>query len=1084
MQGDLDQLWYTWSKNGLDSMAMGYRVRAASGDLRNTQGMRYRVLDRFLRYEPPQGLNINEFDARTAPTSYAFISNGQELLLIRKVFKGRDLAGRNSVFFTHLVAGLPDTFTMRDAIRLWDCPELWVDSEEQKAPNDTQLDPVPYALLKRYADRPQPAPALPFAAIRPQLESLLLAILAQNGFFQKITLVGHSRPAAALIYGLTHCLPLTLLGHNFTFSTYESTLTEIEATIVTTTTGAELANPTYLEMRLNDLPPVSPADAQRYKTYVETACNYLLSNSGETFLNFLKRMEAHDCRNAEQLIEEFNLAFGQGPLTFKQVETILTHAAEYADKLRDPLFQHQSATLLAEQEEYWLKQGQRTFQHTIATLVAGPTQPDPARQALATYLNGVATSLFSGLCSGLLQAKMLEAQGQNPWPMVKYYQELLTVLLPPAYNEPFWRGVLGEFKQPQYQSAIKTDALWPVQLWLLDQARKLPQPKNQQDLVQPWLEISSWEKLEKALALNLPPEWCYAAIYGRLQNIPQSALPAIQKHEPLFIATLQQLLRQGGKYLSDVVAFFQSMVKYRYPNATQFLLALVNTYPEFGFVQTIFASVGLKTPNRLQPAEITTVLIACSPEVIATCNRSLALAEYIQEFLLELTPAKLNTTNASQLLSQIDYLSGTGSFPPLAPINASLASHWLIMNKFIKAPNLDRHLLAKTETAIKHILHSGSQARAQQLIQPFADEFVPILAQKASTEADLEAIMDTLGQSMTGSRWDLLRWIAILTGQTKTRPYELLPYAASGMREAERTGKTQVELNQYLNALFPQQDKELLKKIDTALNNEIWPDSFRQKWESWRSSHKKGISMPSMPFVRSSTGRLPAPQQPITLPALNNSAATPASSREQINLTLPAQNVFPSSEPAQQTIQLVASLPDLKSHVSREAYSYVHKALPLLLPYWLDIKLQASRKDHLKSLNFEIRTLRLIHEDLRTIPNQTSLTLVAYLAEDILLADVIQRYLAPDSVAIKTLDPDRYLPSEITSFFNYMQEQKQEQVSFAHEALYYSGLRPLIRRYLLINHLEEQKKSVLRDIISKKDLQAFLERERPRIHFL
>src|SRR5712691_11568532 len=124
----LDQLWYTWSTSGLGSMSMGYRVRAASEGLYDTQGMRYRRVDRFLRYELPQGINMNEFDARNAPISFSFVNNGDETLLIRKVFKGRDLAGRNSVFFTHLIAGLPREFPARYAIRLWHCPQLWVDS--------------------------------------------------------------------------------------------------------------------------------------------------------------------------------------------------------------------------------------------------------------------------------------------------------------------------------------------------------------------------------------------------------------------------------------------------------------------------------------------------------------------------------------------------------------------------------------------------------------------------------------------------------------------------------------------------------------------------------------------------------------------------------------------------------------------------------------------------------------------------------------------------------------------------------------------------------------------------------------------
>src|SRR2546428_4396845 len=89
----LDQLWYTWSKDGLGSMSAGYRVRAASPGLYNLQDMRYRRVDRFLRYELPQGVNSSEFTGRIAPISLSFVDNGDEQLLIRKVFVGRDYAG-------------------------------------------------------------------------------------------------------------------------------------------------------------------------------------------------------------------------------------------------------------------------------------------------------------------------------------------------------------------------------------------------------------------------------------------------------------------------------------------------------------------------------------------------------------------------------------------------------------------------------------------------------------------------------------------------------------------------------------------------------------------------------------------------------------------------------------------------------------------------------------------------------------------------------------------------------------------------------------------------------------------------------
>src|SRR5579864_3653995 len=94
---ELDQLWFTWSTFGLGSMPMGFRVRAASEGFYDTQGLRYRRVNRFLSYKMPEGASVSEFNPNIAPISLSFVYNGeaQERLLIRKVFTGADGVGRN-----------------------------------------------------------------------------------------------------------------------------------------------------------------------------------------------------------------------------------------------------------------------------------------------------------------------------------------------------------------------------------------------------------------------------------------------------------------------------------------------------------------------------------------------------------------------------------------------------------------------------------------------------------------------------------------------------------------------------------------------------------------------------------------------------------------------------------------------------------------------------------------------------------------------------------------------------------------------------------------------------------------------------
>lgn len=1098
MQRDLDQLWYTWSPNGLDAIAMDYRVRAASGELHNTQSLRYRTLDRFLRYNPPQNMNSNELDARTAPVSYAFLSNGSEHLLVRKVFKGRDLAGRNSVYFTHLIAGLPDEFTARDAIRLWNS-RLWVESEDGKAANDTLLNPIPYQDLKRAADQAS-QPLLPFDSIRTKLEDLLLAILCQNGLTQEVYLVGHASLAAALIYGLTHCLPLSLLG-NFTFSTYESTVNEIDATFLTTITGAELADLTRLDIRPVDLPQANPAGIEKYRNYVTFVVTMLMARKSAEFLPFLKEMEERGCQSADQLIQNFNLDYGQGTLTFPQIETIITHPTRYTRKLLDAAFQQQSATVLLDPEQmgYWQKHGQKTFQLVVAQL-ASPTGnlPEAARQALSSYLNGLAPYFLNALADGLKQVKLLETQGQAvAWNIPRHCGDLLDTLLPPAQNEHIWLRALDMFaQQPQFFAYLKSDPLWPFQLWLLEQAGKLPQPQRFLAQVQPWLDIPSWDKLERVLDLQLPAEWIYAAIYGRMQDVPKGAVSLIQKYEHLFLAALRHLQQQGGQANFNLASnFFQKMVEYSYSNRVSLLLTLVNTYAEAGFVQTIFSCVDLATPSRLSMLEIRTVLDGCSADVIATCNRSQALASYLQEFLLTLTPAQLNTGNTFQILTQLSQLSAGPGLPPLfAPEIADLVNHWLMVNAFLNFPTLDRHLLAKTKTAIEHILRYANPTSVKTPVQIFADEFIPMLVQKAQSESDLETILDILDKTMTGSRWHLLLWMNLLMGQRqpKARLYELFPYLTCGMREAERSHQTDHDLATYLQQIFVGQEKEILRSIDTIVNEGIWPDVYRRRWETWRKRGKKGFSLPGLP-ARGNTSRLSAPQQAIVLSDPNKQAAPPANVQQQaiygqpVNVQQPAVYVPPArnnvppqpgyvapsrqevAPPVQQPPRTVVTLQALGRSISYEDYRQIHSVISSLLDYWLKHKFP-EKKGIAKSHKFEIETLQRIDDDLRQSPKNISQNLVLYLVDDVLIAETVQSKTTPQSNVAMSLDPEKYLQGEFENIETFIQ------VDSSSELLYKQGLRLLIRRYLALNYLESNPKG----IFGKGDFLAFLEREREK----
>lgn len=119
----IDQLWYTWTSTGLYPGIAGAQIRATSPGLTDVECERVRSLDRYLRYYLPSA-TASDIIPEQAPISLAFLHTGQEQILLIRQYTGKDGAGRSGAFFVHLLAGLPVTFSVQDAVSLWGSP-LW-----------------------------------------------------------------------------------------------------------------------------------------------------------------------------------------------------------------------------------------------------------------------------------------------------------------------------------------------------------------------------------------------------------------------------------------------------------------------------------------------------------------------------------------------------------------------------------------------------------------------------------------------------------------------------------------------------------------------------------------------------------------------------------------------------------------------------------------------------------------------------------------------------------------------------------------------------------------------------------------------
>ncbi len=273
----IGQLWYTWSTIGLDSISVGYRVRAASPSLSNLQSNRYNSMARYLQYQLPQGIDSNSVSPEQAPISFTFAKNEYGKLLAHKVYVGRDGVGRAGNHFAHLLAYLPEDFSARDAIELWGSP-LWKRNDVPQEVQSTQLgelsrDDLANKIVKQ---------RFHFATVEQHLGILIKAFLSSASLRSQVQITGSSENILKLLWGLTHSIPKTLLS-DITFATYECEPAKSHESIVGIINSHELLHPDATETTVDISPPRQLSTDISVDEYVSYAVRCLIeSDDGQS----------------------------------------------------------------------------------------------------------------------------------------------------------------------------------------------------------------------------------------------------------------------------------------------------------------------------------------------------------------------------------------------------------------------------------------------------------------------------------------------------------------------------------------------------------------------------------------------------------------------------------------------------------------------------------------------------------------------------------------------------------------------------------------------------------------------------------
>lgn len=863
----LDQLWYTWSNYGLGAAQVGFRVRAASEGFQDIQGERYRRVDRFLRYDLPARASSGKLQSQVpiqAPVTLAFVNNGYESLLVRKVFIGKDLYGRNGNFFAHLVAGFPPEFTARDAIRLWVCPRLWVESEAGKQGNDTSLPRIPYTDIQEYVEHSQTR--FHFNMIRDPLVQLLVEVF-QDGMPEHIYTRGNPLFIAALIYGLTHCLPRNRLG-DLTFTTYEGDPDKLkaEATLLGTINGEELSSGLTLQVASNSASEILVPDV---RNCMVSAVDYLQENNVSRLRRAIERAEnaGHQGIEFNTLLEIYKHSFHLVPLSIELLDRIFRHPESYLDDLGEAGTVQESADLLLANAPYWRQTGKKVVEQFLARHLPA-AHPEVAR-VFEAFRSGLVRQLHAALKKAVLGGDSSD-----------YVLELFQTLAPPHIYRMNWEELFIDFRSEELQNKSLSRPLWSVREWLLKGAQAM-QPPLTSEQVLTWLHTKSWEHLEKLLKLDLPHEWEIEALWHMMryaaqsQELPKVAVLIIKKREPDVRYILGWCLgQQSPDYTQEVVAFFRVLVQAQEPGDAQALLVerslIVSLFTflldvvrkEATVIEQLFDIVPLVSPYHLSYEELHQVLtgmIACRKEVIAACVRSLELTRYVHLWLLGLS---LKQLNEEQRVREIfEFLLRDPSLPENL---ALVRDAWKLILDYQQGGTIEKSELEKLQRALWVFQQMRPDIPLQTL---FVRDIVPILVAQSIDELDVNEVLTTLESDSGMSRDDLIRVLASWAARKyEQEPLKLLPYFRVCMHKYRRASVIDAQerqsIQQVLQALFGSLKDQTLHKMSDAIGLSIYPPALQSTWQEWerarRHDNKAGNKNPLWPENQGNPARLPS----------------------------------------------------------------------------------------------------------------------------------------------------------------------------------------------------------------------------------
>jgi GTPase-associated protein 1, middle domain/GTPase-associated protein 1, N-terminal domain type 2 len=807
----VEQLCYTWSAVGLSGSA-GYQIRAASKGVADTNSKRVAAFDEYLEYRLPTGTNSSTATRETSPFCLAYVSAGSERILVHKVYVGQE------VYFTHLLADLSETFSVRFAIDMWISP-FWYHSESLLGPQSVELPSVsPDQLVCGSSD------VYDISTLEDYLPCIMQAFLTPEEV-QKLYIVAPARQVATLIWGLTHSLPLSLLKQ-FTFSTYEHDPKNASMRIVgtchpyteqeTSFSHQNLSTDYYNEKGLVLNWYAGKCPEVTLKEDITLYAQFAISRLSERNFSPLNEIIAlAEQRNIDKIdlflsIYEYFCKTLSKRLSSEDITSVLSLPDLGVSLLKIEPFQSKLINEALTNPQWWYTSG-RTSVAGLYTVY----RIKPDEDASAT-LNAFVNRLVTEICNANKNDLII---------LIKFFEAIASADNNPAIRLELFYALTQKAAQNPPSEYSPEHRISFLKLW----APCAESISDQQIL--PWLKGISWEELGNLLGLHLPSQWEIRAIAALITSpipVPRSVVDLAIKYYDAFKGAVKHIMEQTLEK-QQALNFFVFMVAnggYSDKRKIEILEILL-------FTNTIASNTGeVLLKARLSREEIKHFFGTHGHRLLvrhSTGNIPEAMREMITIFVEEF---RLHNLKHKQTRDCLKLISPTVVDPETT---GQCLRDWLVIEPIMSEQDQREPDFQAIGEAIQR-LQLGDQEdfkkklflfmvkttlENEKMLRTAIEYLSPFLIVLPSKEAD-------------GANRELLRQLATLLDGYETSDQVFIPYIKLSITYATHLKGKNKFVEPLLQNLLKNVDREIFDAIEKE--TKLWPDQIRKEWQHYSAA--------------------------------------------------------------------------------------------------------------------------------------------------------------------------------------------------------------------------------------------------------